>query len=110
MILAVVKEIWVGSAVWRRSQEEVRKYKRYGVRSSGRGRTLVLASIGGEEYVQAGAEVVSNPEELWDRADVVIKVKQPVFNDKVGKHEAEMVRPGATLITFLHRRPPITTR
>ncbi len=106
MILAVAKEILGGERRVAALPEEVRKYKEMGFD------VLVEADAGAgvyrqdEEYVQAGAEIVSNPQELWDRADVVIKVKQPVFNDKVGKHEAEMVRPGATLITFLHPAAP----
>ncbi len=46
------------------------------------------------------------PRELWNRADVVIRSNN-LFNEKTGKHEAEMIRSGvATLITFLHPAAP----
>ncbi|OPZ76909.1 MAG: NAD(P) transhydrogenase subunit alpha part 1 [Actinobacteria bacterium ADurb.Bin444] len=106
MILGVVKEILEGERRVAALPEEVRKYRDMGFE------VLVEAGAGAgvfrrdEEYVEAGAEVVADAEELWNRADVVIKVKQPVFNDKTGKHEAEMIRSGATLITFLHPAAP----
>ena len=34
-------------------------------------------------------------------------MKEPLFNDKVNKHEAEMVRDGQYLITFLHPAAPV---
>lgn len=59
-----------------------------------------------EEYAQAGATLVDGPEELFSRADIVLKVKQPHFNETVGRHEADMLREGAMLITFLHPAAP----
>jgi NAD(P) transhydrogenase subunit alpha len=61
---------------------------------------------GDEEYVRAGAEMVARPDELFERADLILKVKQPHFNEAIGRHEADMVREGAILITFLHPANP----
>jgi len=58
------------------------------------------------EYEAAGATIEPDAQELFARADVVLKVKQPHFNDTVGKHEADMLREGAILITFLHPAAP----
>jgi len=58
------------------------------------------------EYEAAGARIVDGAEELFSRADIVLKVKQPHFNDAVGKHETEMLREGSMLITFLHPAAP----
>lgn len=55
-----------------------------------------------DEYRKAGADVVSGPEELFGACDLILKVKQPIFNADVQKHEAEMLREGSILITFLH--------
>ena len=46
-------------------------------------------------YRQAGAEVLSNPAEVW-QADMVIKVKEPV------EGEYDHLRQGQVLFTFLH--------
>jgi alanine dehydrogenase len=54
------------------------------------------AGIADEEYSQAGAQIISTSDELWQRADMIVKVKEPL--------EAEYVsmRPGQILYTFLH--------
>jgi NAD(P) transhydrogenase subunit alpha len=59
-----------------------------------------------EEYRDAGAEIVDNAEAVFSRADLILKVKQPHYNAALGKGEADMIREGATLITFLHPAAP----
>jgi H+-translocating NAD(P) transhydrogenase subunit alpha len=59
-----------------------------------------------DEYADAGARIVDEPEELFSEADIILKVKQPVFNDRVGKYEVEMMREEAILVTFLHPASP----
>jgi len=106
MILGVVKEILHAERRVAALPEEVRKYTEMGFE------VLVESSAGAgvyrrdQEYRDAGAEVVPSAAEVWARADVVIKVKQPVFNEAAGRHEAEMVREGAILVTFLHPAAP----
>ena len=48
------------------------------------------------EYAAAGAELVANAREVWERAHVVCKVKEPQ------EHEFSFLRPGLTLFTYLH--------
>jgi len=59
-----------------------------------------------DDYRQAGATVVDDVEDLFNRSDVILKVKQPYFNKKVGKHEADMIPEGRVLITFIHPATP----
>lgn len=59
-----------------------------------------------DSYREAGAEVVADAVSLYNRADIVLKVKQPCFNSRVGVHEATMLRPDSMLITFLHPAAP----
>ena len=58
-------------------------------------------------YVEAGGKIIEDVQEIFARADVILKVKEPLFNDKVNRHEAEMVRDGQYLITFLHPAAPV---
>ncbi|MFP3907332.1 MAG: alanine dehydrogenase [Acidimicrobiales bacterium] len=53
------------------------------------------SSIGDEEYRAAGADVVGT-DEVWERADLVCKVKEPQ------PEEVRHLRPGLTLFTYLH--------
>src|SRR5690606_19497167 len=49
-----------------------------------------------DEYRDAGAEIVSTAEEVFARADLVVKVKEPQ------PHECAMLRPEQALFTYLH--------
>lgn len=57
-----------------------------------------------EAYEKAGATIVKTPAELYGGSDVVIKFQAPQHNAEVGKHELELMREGATLISSLPPR------
>ncbi|MHB8900871.1 MAG: NAD(P) transhydrogenase subunit alpha [Thermoguttaceae bacterium] len=102
MILAIPKEILEHEGRVAAIPETVRQYVQMGF-------TVRVETSAGEkslhpdqEYVEAGAELVTDPPSLFAESDVVLKVKQPWMNQALGRHEAEMIPEGATLITFLH--------
>ncbi len=59
-----------------------------------------------EEYKKAGAEILADAEKVYARSDIILKVKEPLFNDAKKKHEVEMMKKGQYLITFLHPASP----
>ena len=59
------------------------------------------ASFSDDAYRSAGAEVVASAAEVYATADMIFKVQPPRKNEQAGKHEAEMVREGASFIGFL---------
>jgi NAD(P) transhydrogenase subunit alpha len=59
-----------------------------------------------ETYIKNGAKIISDVEELYSKADVIIKVKEPLFNKSKNKHEIEMLKDNTILITFLHPAAP----
>lgn len=60
-------------------------------------RTAGLGSnISDEEYRSAGAELVASADDVWQRADMVLKVKEPV------EQEYHRFRKGLILFTYLH--------
>ncbi len=48
------------------------------------------------EYAAAGAELVDSPLAIFERADMIVKVKEPVAA------EFDLLRPGQLLFTYLH--------
>lgn len=60
-----------------------------------------------EEYAKAGAELVADVAELYERADIILKVKEPQFNEAKGVHEVDMMHAGQYLITFIHPASPV---
>ena len=56
----------------------------------------VGSAITDEEYVKAGAQIIDNPDDLWAKADLIIKVKEPIAA------EYHRLRKGQILFTYLH--------
>jgi alanine dehydrogenase len=54
------------------------------------------SGYGDEEYRQAGAEVVTSHEEVFERADMIVKVKEPL------PEEYGLIRNGQIVFTYLH--------
>ncbi|MDL2211732.1 NAD(P) transhydrogenase subunit alpha [Erysipelotrichaceae bacterium OttesenSCG-928-M19] len=59
-----------------------------------------------EEYAEAGAVIKENVKDIFDNADVILKVKEPQFNKQLNEHEVNLLREGQTIITFLHPATP----
>ena len=53
------------------------------------------------DYLAAGAELVSTAAEIFARAEMIIKVKEPQAIER------NMLRPGQTLFTYLHLAPDL---
>ncbi|MFB0912880.1 MAG: alanine dehydrogenase, partial [Glaciecola sp.] len=69
--------------------------------------TSAGASIGftDELYTSAGALIIATAEEIFAKADMIVKVKEPQPN------ECRMLRQGQTLYTYLHLAPdPVQTQ
>jgi alanine dehydrogenase len=56
----------------------------------------VGSQIDDAEFVGAGAKILDGPDEVWDTADMVLKVKEPIAE------EYHRMREGLTLFTYLH--------
>lgn len=59
----------------------------------------VGSGIPDEEYISQGAELVDTAEESYQRADLIVKVKEPL------PQEYPLLREGQILFTFLHLAP-----
>ncbi len=59
-----------------------------------------------EGYQEAGAELVSDVEEIFFRSEVILKVKEPLFNYDKNRHELDMMHRGQYLISFIHPASP----
>ena len=60
-----------------------------------------------EAYAEAGAELLDDVRELYQKSDLILKVKEPLFNEKYGAHEIDMMKRGQYLITFIHPASPV---
>lgn len=60
-----------------------------------------------KDYEAAGATMIADVQEIFAKADVILKVKEPQFHEGLKKHETDMLRDGQYLITFLHPAAPV---
>jgi alanine dehydrogenase len=49
-----------------------------------------------EEYIKAGAQIIATPKEVFERADMILKVKEPIAS------EYPLIRKGQVLFTYFH--------
>ena len=49
-----------------------------------------------EEFIEEGAKILGTPDEIYDRADMILKVKEPLPS------EYNLLKPGQILFTYLH--------
>ncbi len=106
LILGVPKEIMSGEKRVAATPDTVRKFVSNGAR------VLVEQAAGegyfasDDDYRQAGAEILGDPKTLYSQADIILKVKEPQFNQVLNLHEVDMMHGGQVLITFLHPAAP----
>jgi NAD(P) transhydrogenase subunit alpha len=107
MIIGIPKEIMHGENRVSATPETVKK-----MLSDGH-RVLVEKNAGegsfyhDDQYIQAGAEMVADPRIIYEKAQVILKVKEPQFNETYHIHEVDMMHRGQTLITFIHPASPV---
>ncbi|MGD0187312.1 MAG: alanine dehydrogenase [Roseiarcus sp.] len=61
----------------------------------------VGSGLSDDEYVAAGAELVDGPQQIFARAEMVVKVKEPL------SAERKQLRRGQILYTYLHLAPDL---
>ena len=107
MIIGVPKEIMHDENRVAAIPETVKKFTEAGhtvlvERGAGAG-----AFFPDEAYAEAGAQLIDDVRDLYDRAELILKVKEPLFNEKTGIHEIDMMHRGQYLITFIHPASPV---
>lgn len=107
MIIGIPKEIMANEKRVAAIPETVKKYVNDGFK------LLVEKDAGvgsyhyDNDYINAGATIIDDVEKLYQEADLILKVKEPLFNEIKGKHEIDMMKQGQYLITFIHPASPV---
>ena len=101
LILGVPKEIHPGErrvAVVPRMAAKLAKLGFDVIVESGAGNGAAFTD---QAFVEAGARIVANPLEVWAKADLILKVREPELNEALGLHEGDLIKEGARLISFV---------
>ncbi len=54
-----------------------------------------------ELYREEGADIIADAQTLWAEADIILKVRAPEVNSSLGIHEAQLLKEGGCLISFI---------
>ena len=84
MIIGIPKEIMHGERRVAATPETVAKFVKDGAHVLVENGAGVGAFFADEAYAAVGAEMVADVADLYKRADVILKVKEPLFNEEKG--------------------------
>lgn len=107
MIIGIPKEIMQGEKRVSANPEMVKKYISLGATVMVEENAGVGSLYNDSDYIQAGAKIESDVVEIYNKADLILKVKEPIFNKNKNMHEVDMLRKGQYLITFIHPASPV---
>jgi alanine dehydrogenase len=96
MIVGVPKEIKVHESRVAITPEGVSEFVHAGHTVLIQDSAGVASAITNEDFIQAGATIVSSADDVWQKAHLVLKVKEPI------ESEYSKMRKGQTLFTYLH--------
>ena len=65
------------------------------------------ANYSDEAYKEAGVEIIENTKELWEKSDIILKVRAPETHPELAIDEVELLRKEQVLICFI--QPGINT-
>jgi H+-translocating NAD(P) transhydrogenase subunit alpha len=101
MNVAVPKESRPGERRVAATPESVTRLKKLGFDVLVESQAGAGASFNDDDYANVGATIVADARQLWGQADILLKVQPPEQHPVLGVHEADLLRPGATVISFL---------
>ena len=101
MKIGVLKEIHHGEKRVATTPEAAEKIIKLGFEiciESGAG---LCANISDEAYREAGLQVLDTAKQVWDNADIILKVRAPERHPELAIDEVELIKPGQHLISFI---------
>jgi proton-translocating NAD(P)+ transhydrogenase subunit alpha len=101
MKVAIPREIHPGERRVAATPETVKRLLKLGFEVSIGSGAGAGSSLSDAAYEAAGAHVVRSVAALWQEADLVLKVRPPEQDTTLGKHEVDLLQPGATLVSFV---------
>ena len=105
LTVGVPKEILAGERRVSATPETVEQFVKAGAKvlvERGAG----LGAFFSDEAYQAAGATLCTVKEVFAGADLILKVKEPQFNEELGVHEVDLMRAGQVLVTFLHPASP----
>jgi NAD(P) transhydrogenase subunit alpha len=101
LVIGVVKELHEGCRCIAVVPQSVRSLV-------GHGHTVLVQNGAGvksyyldESYAEAGAAIADDASSVYGEADVILKIRPPMVDKNSGRHELDLMKEGAAIISFL---------
>ncbi|HYL19147.1 MAG TPA: NAD(P)(+) transhydrogenase (Re/Si-specific) subunit alpha, partial [Burkholderiales bacterium] len=101
MKIGVPKEVHAGERRVAATPESIEQLAKLGYQVAVEAGAGAAAQFSDDAYRKAGAEIAADTRALWAGADIVLKVRAPEQNPQLGVHEADLLREGTTLLSFI---------
>jgi len=101
MKIGIPKEVHPGERRVAATPDNAKRLQKYGFEVLVEAGAGALANFRDDAYTAAGCTIVPEVRSLYQQADIVLKVREPQEHPTESCHEAELVREGGTLISFI---------
>ncbi|MGE0325073.1 MAG: Re/Si-specific NAD(P)(+) transhydrogenase subunit alpha [Polyangiaceae bacterium] len=101
MLVGIPRELGPGERRVAATPETIKRLTKLGFEALVEAGAGEGASFLDSDYEGVGARIVKDPKELWQSSDIVLKVRPPELDAQRGHHEADLLREGTTLISFV---------
>jgi len=101
MKIGIPKEVHPGERRVAAPPDNAKRLQKYGFEVLIEAGAGALANFTDSAYTAAGCTVVPEVRSLYQQADIILKVREPEEHPAEACHEADLVREGGTLISFL---------
>ncbi len=101
MRIGIPREVHSGEKRVATTPDVVEKLRKLGFTIAVEAGAGVAAYINNNAYQKAGAEIIHDTRALWSGSDIILKVRAPEQHPDLGVHEADLLKPGQTLISFI---------
>ncbi len=99
--VGIAKEIFAGEQRVAATPDTVKKLQKLGFEVLIESQAGAAASFSDQAYESVGCQILSDARSLWQTADIVLKVRAPQWHPELDCHEADLLRPDGTLISFI---------
>ncbi len=101
LTVGIPKEIFAGERRVAATPDTAKKLQKLGFMVLVETQAGAAASFTDRAYEAAGCQILPDAASLWDAADVVLKVRSPQHHPDLDRHEANLIKPDQTLISFI---------
>jgi len=102
MKVCVPRENFPGEKRVAATPEAVKKIVDLGFEVSVEQNAGIEAGISDNDYLEVGAVIVSETTDLWEQADILLKVQPPIYGIDATKNELQQLKSGQTVIGLLY--------